>query len=146
MPIRPENIDRYPPDWPAISQSIRQRAGNRCEECGLANQALGGRDDTGRFWPAMPTGADGLRTTWPQPGEDGWCERAPPLEPIRLRIIRIVLTVAHLDHTPENCDPNNLRAWCQRCHLRYDAAHHRKTAETTRRAQRAVGDLFQAST
>jgi len=27
---------------------------------------------------------------------------------------KVVLTVAHLGHTPENCDPANLRAWCQR--------------------------------
>jgi hypothetical protein len=33
----------------------------------------------------------------------------------------IILTIAHLDHAPENCDPSNLRAWCQRCHNRYDA-------------------------
>lgn len=36
---------------------------------------------------------------------------------------RVVLTVAHLDHQPENCDPENLRAWCQRCHNGYDAGH-----------------------
>ena len=34
---------------------------------------------------------------------------------------KVVLTIAHLDHTPENCDDENLRAWCQRCHLTYDA-------------------------
>lgn len=34
---------------------------------------------------------------------------------------RVVLTVAHLDHQPENCDSLNLRAWCQRCHNTYDA-------------------------
>ena len=28
-----------------------------------------------------------------------------------LKIIRVVLTIAHLDHTPENCDDANLRAW-----------------------------------
>ena len=27
---------------------------------------------------------------------------------------KVVLTVAHLDHNPSNCDPTNLRAWCQR--------------------------------
>lgn len=26
---------------------------------------------------------------------------------------KVVLTIAHLDHPPENCDPNNLLAWCQ---------------------------------
>jgi hypothetical protein len=34
---------------------------------------------------------------------------------------RVVLTIAHLDHDPTNNDPVNLRAWCQRCHNRYDA-------------------------
>lgn len=40
---------------------------------------------------------------------------------------RIVLTIAHLDHTPENCDPSNLRALCQRCHNQYDAEHRKET-------------------
>jgi hypothetical protein len=33
----------------------------------------------------------------------------------------VVLTVAHLNHQPEDCDDENLRAWCQRCHNTYDA-------------------------
>lgn len=37
---------------------------------------------------------------------------------------RVVLTVAHMDHQPENCAHSNLRALCQRCHLRYDSRHH----------------------
>lgn len=36
----------------------------------------------------------------------------------------VVLTVAHLDHTPEHCDDENLRALCQRDHLAYDREHH----------------------
>jgi 5-methylcytosine-specific restriction endonuclease McrA len=39
---------------------------------------------------------------------------------------KVVLTIAHLDHTPENCDPANLRAWCQRCHNIYDAPMRRR--------------------
>ena len=46
---------------------------------------------------------------------------------------RVVLTVAHLDHNPANCDPANLRAWCQPHHLRYDAKHHARNAAATRR-------------
>lgn len=49
---------------------------------------------------------------------------------------RVVLTTAHLDHTPENCDPVNLRALCQRCHLRYDATHHANNARRTRLERR----------
>lgn len=56
---------------------------------------------------------------------------------------RVVLTTAHLDHQPENVDPENLRHLCQRCHLTYDAAHHAENAAATRRARKAVGDLFE---
>lgn len=40
---------------------------------------------------------------------------------------RVVLTIAHLDHTPENCAPENLRALCQKCHNQYDAKHRAET-------------------
>lgn len=40
---------------------------------------------------------------------------------------RVVLTIAHLDHTPEYNNPDNLRALCQRCHNRYDAKHRAET-------------------
>ena len=43
---------------------------------------------------------------------------------------RIVLTIAHLDHVPEHCERENLKALCQRCHNRHDVAHR---AETKRR-------------
>ena len=43
---------------------------------------------------------------------------------------RRTLTVAHLDHTPENCTRENLKAMCAPCHLRYDARQH---AESRRR-------------
>lgn len=42
----------------------------------------------------------------------------------------VVLTVAHLDHTPENCADDNLEAMCQRCHLRYDRHHHQACDKT----------------
>lgn len=37
------------------------------------------------------------------------------------------LTVAHLNHIPEDCRRENLRALCAPCHLRYDATHHAET-------------------
>lgn len=48
----------------------------------------------------------------------------------------VVLTVGHLDHNPANCDPKNLKAWCQRCHLTYDAELHALSSLT--RKQRAL--------
>ncbi|MFZ0269902.1 hypothetical protein [Caulobacter sp.] len=62
---------------------------------------------------------------------------------------KVVLTVAHLDHVPENVgtpgDRPNLKAWCQRCHLTYDAPHHAATTRETRRRAMAgpTPDLFQ---
>ena len=47
----------------------------------------------------------------------------------------IILTTAHLDHIPEHCADENLRAMCQGCHLHYDRPHHAETARTTRDAR-----------
>lgn len=51
------------------------------------------------------------------------CEfcKAKNYEPHPITKSKVVLTVAHLDHTPENCNPKNLRALCQKCHNSYDA-------------------------
>ncbi len=45
---------------------------------------------------------------------------------------KVVLTVAHLDHNPENNHSDNLKALCQKCHLTYDAKFHSKNAALTR--------------
>lgn len=45
---------------------------------------------------------------------------------------KVVLTIAHLDHTPENYDPTNLRALCQRCHNKYDAQHRAETRKVAK--------------
>jgi 5-methylcytosine-specific restriction endonuclease McrA len=37
MPIKAENRHRYGPNWRAISQACRERAGHRCEQCGIQN-------------------------------------------------------------------------------------------------------------
>ena len=50
--------------------------------------------------------------------------------------------LVHCDYYPENCEPVNLKALCQRCHLKYDAQHHAQNATTTRRSRLAVADLF----
>ena len=103
MPIRPENKARYPKEWPEIRERILKRARNRCEECGLLNGARGFRTSSGTF----------VRT-------DSVLQETESMEHGK-KIFTIVLTIAHLDHTPENCADDNLRAWCQRCHNTYDA-------------------------
>src|SRR6478752_3484718 len=100
MPIKPENAKRYPGDWADISYRIRfVRAASRCEcngECGMPGHgAVGGRCQNEHGKPSVY----GSGKT-------------------------VVLTTAHLDHTPENCTDDNLKAMCQGCHLWYDRDHH----------------------
>ena len=134
MPIRPENAARYPKDWPAISQRIRKRARDHCEECGVSNYAIGGRTPDGKWCAALPLGCNGKM---PGLGSWDWCEGGQ-----MLRIVRVVLTVAHLDHTPENCADENLKALCQRCHNRYDAATRRAGMKDRAKAALRVPDLL----
>lgn len=113
MPIRESERDRYPADWQSISKTIKSdRAGWRCECQGECGHVHDGRCTAQHLFAHPVTGS------------------------------HVVLTVAHLDHTPENCDPDNLRAMCQRCHLAYDADHHAATRATTlRQAKEDAGQL-----
>lgn len=137
VPIKPENRHRYPPPaaWEKIRGHILERAGFRCEQ-----------------WIAPGPRSDGRRCnashgTWIARGQEdpeSWIQ-AP--DPAYVRdgfapAIRVVLTVAHLNHIPEDCRPENLRALCQLHHLRHDADHHRANAAATRAAKSRQLDLF----
>jgi 5-methylcytosine-specific restriction endonuclease McrA len=139
MPIKPENKARYPKNWPEIRVLILMRANDRCEQCKVANGDLivrGIDKDAGTFQRFEGDGevyaADDGRYL-------GLCKAS---EYCGNKWTRIVLTIAHLDHVPENVAESNLKALCQRCHLAYDAEHHTETARATRRARKAIGDLF----
>ncbi|WP_372584609.1 hypothetical protein [Mycobacteroides abscessus] len=100
MPIRPENRDRYPKDWLKISRRIRLvRAQSQCECVGeCGRNTHRGRCPNRQGLPAYGTGS------------------------------RVILTVAHLNHTPEDCRDENLRAMCQGCHLHLCGATGYRTA------------------
>lgn len=113
MPIRPENLARYPADWPVISWVIRWvRALGQCECHGECS--------------GVPT--------WHGADRHARCGAVNGQPHPRTRST-VVLTVAHLDHAPENAHPANLRAMCQACHLRYDRDHHAETRRETRERQ-----------
>jgi hypothetical protein len=67
--------------------------------------------------------------------------RAANHQPHPVTGARVVLTVAHLNHQPEDNRASNLRALCQRCHNTYDAAHRRVTRQQTRRQAQARTQL-----
>jgi hypothetical protein len=73
------------------------------------------------------------RTSWRCEGSPKYPDcRALHGHPHPVTGSKVVVTVAHLDHDPRNSDDANLRVWCQRCHLTYDAAHHAANAAATR--------------
>ena len=126
MPIRPENAARYPANWHTeIRPRILNRARNQhgwpcCEECGVGNHAIGYRDSSGKFH------------------DTGGLE----LQPNGEKLFKIVLTIAHLNDKIEDVSDENLRAWCQRCHNRYDLPMRRRGLAERARAAKASGDLF----
>lgn len=113
MPVRPENRSRYGTDWPEFSRHIRfERAESRCEcegECGMPGHVnIGGRCENRHNKPSIYTGS------------------------------KVILTVAHLNHVPEQRGADEVKAMCQGCHLWYDRAHH---AATKRGHQITAGQL-----
>jgi len=118
MPI---DYKRYPENWQEIRERILIRAGQRrdnngniiheakCEMCGkVHNYEIGyWKDD--EFILIEKSHHGDIEAE--EAEQDGY------------KIIKIVLTIAHLDHDEENHDVKDerLKAACQRCHLRYDA-------------------------
>lgn len=135
MPIRPEDRKRYPKDWKHISKRIREREGNACKWCKAPNGALVAREASGETYMLE----DG-RTYNATDGTYYGYRRGSEYD--AARFVRIVLTVAHLDHTPEHNDDANLAALCQRCHLGHDRKQHASTARRTRARKRGQGELF----
>lgn len=97
MPIKLENKKLYPDDWDEIRERIRNRADDKCEWCGVVNHSL-----INKF----------SRECCIRDEDD---------------VIRVVCTIAHLDHDPENNTDNNLAFLCQKCHNSYDRKHRDQT-------------------
>lgn len=110
----PMNRADYHPDWEAMSRSIREQAGQRCEWCGVANGAVGARDCRGRWHDE--DSLEGMNST---EGFQLWPDGYPDM-------VRIILTVHHqCDCDKRVCwDPSHMVALCQRCHLNADRPKH----------------------
>lgn len=128
----PTDMSKYPKNWKSeIRPSILNRAGHKCEWCGVKNHAVGVRDKDGRFIDCTD-----------QPMQLDTYDCVDGLKPIK-----IVLTIAHVhDPDPMNCEPGNLAALCQKCHNKHDAPMRAKRAAATRaknkrKAQREIGQM-----
>jgi hypothetical protein len=138
MPI---DYKKYPANWKSeIRPTILKRANNCCENCGLKNHEIGYRDATGYFY-----GWQTIENLLEIKGYDIFChelsncydKNGNPTKPLK-----IVLTVAHLDHDVTNNDPSNLKALCQKCHLSLDLKQHRENARKTIQNKKGLQSLF----
>ena len=93
----------YPENWEQMAFDIKQAANWTCEGCGRPCIRPGESVAAfaGRIAEQMPL----------------WLAFDPANHPRRF-----LLSVAHLDHLPQNSDRANLKAWCCPCHCRYDLA------------------------
>jgi hypothetical protein len=145
----------YPPDWKEIVAAVRARASDskgvvRCEcsgECGDPHL----RDvKTGKPRCNAPDKEIIKRNhekpwIWYYHELCGICmamghvDAGDPPEPITVK-----LTTAHVCRPASSGDHSlgNLKALCQRCHLRLDRAHHQGNAAATRRRKLGNLELF----
>lgn len=140
MPIRPEFRHLYGREWrEVVRPRILKRAKNKCERCRKPN---GARIITSTcrvefagikmFWRILHA------TYWRDDG-GRYCRLGPYgscLTPAHE--VRVVLTVAHLNHVAGDDRDENLKALCQWCHLNYDLGHHHETRATRKDAARPL--------
>lgn len=145
----PIDYSRYPPNWKKeIVPAVITRAGNCCEKCGSQNKSMQWR---GRKIVEITSVHGRKRKGWATKHYDSKeaaiadgckyydfnfldvpeCEFTDEEKSEYRRKnnfdvyqTKIILTIAHLDHDETNWDVtiDRLRAWCQLCHLQYDAA------------------------
>lgn len=104
----PMDRSLYPANWDEIALKIKRKARWTCQGCGRPCRKPGESiaaltDRVGEWSDAYEeVDDDEFGPTWV------------------FKRGRFVLTVAHLDHRPDNCKLRNLKALCAPCHCRYD--------------------------
>lgn len=143
MPISPDQMARYPggsirsKEWQEIRRRIGERSGWKCEVCKAPHMEIVAR---GRY-----CGRDAYLVL--STGEVFDAELGLKMGLLKLsgfsayRVLKIILTVAHLNHDPADNREENLRHLCQRHHLRHDAGYHAINAARTRRRRDGQLDM-----
>jgi hypothetical protein len=142
MPIRPDLRHFYGRHWRTVTRPrILERAGHKCEQCGKPDRAIV-FTVTGKvvlaphdIWPYMfwvaEKGGEVWRDQFGKPFPDFKIKLLP-------RKVRVVLTVAHLNHVAGDDRDKNLQALCQWHHLHLDASHHRESRQTRKDGARPL--------
>lgn len=97
-----KNKHLYPVEWSdTIRPAILKRDNYRCQICGVAHRAVGYYEKDKTFIVC-----DSFQQQWAV--HNGY------------KIQTLHLQIAHLNHIKSDCNPDNLKAYCPRCHLNYD--------------------------
>lgn len=141
----PCDYSKYPKDWKTIRAEVLARACDKCEECLAKNGDhvwRGTVDGVPVYQTAdcsIHSGVDGSMVC--ENGLDVLMEDNP-----NNKLTKIVLTISHTDHdVSNNGEPGNrpnLKALCQRCHLRHDHELHKANARETRKRKQGLQTLF----
>ncbi len=124
MPIKDRSL--YPKDWKEIVKRIRERDGNKCVFCGVKNDAVGARDRRGEWHDELS-----INNMNSSDGEALFGEYP--------KMIKIVLTTAHLDNKLDDHSDKNLASLCQKCHLNHDKDQHKTSRMETRNKKLSIG-------
>lgn len=144
MPIRPELRHFYQgPQWKAARARIIERAGNKCEDCGVPNHKTVARacgwwmipPELWWFMPWKPDGAPGVEWFASNGKSRGKGDNFPREI---CRMVHIVCAVTHVNGVPGDDRDDNLRFRCQWCHLRADESLHKRTRSTRKDLARPI--------
>lgn len=139
MPIRREFRQFYGREWREVTRPrILKRAGNRCEQCGVPNNTDVTRA-AGWWVEWIVDWHKGAKFHWRD--DHGAIRKSSEVADVLdapTRLVRIVLTIAHMNHTPGDDRDENLKALCQYHHLHYDAGHHAETRQVRKDAARPL--------
>lgn len=143
MPIKPENKALYPENWETlIRPEILKRANNCCEFCKIENYSEVKRGQYEYMPDPMFVSTKHSYPIYQKTDGSVFCANtgmqitSPHELKTSAKAVKIVLTIAHLDHDPTNNDYSNLRALCQLCHNRYDAEHRKANRAATNLAKK----------
>jgi len=120
----PCDYKKYHPEWSTrIRPDILERAGNKCDGCGVPNKIVIERG----FYNGLEAYQDFEGNIYRADNSEYiTSDYLGSLENGSEKFITIVLTISHTDHDISNNEYGNLKALCQRCHNRHDVNHRKR--------------------
>ena len=123
----------YPANWEQIAHGVKQQANWHCEECGRPCRKPG---ESLRAMKERVNWNSVLEECWPS-FELEWQKKEVFALYEVFKPTRFVLTVAHLNHRPEDVRRENLKALCSVFHLAYDNTPSARFQKQQVKAERA---------